>query len=426
METNLTQKQSERLPTLYEVLNQQSAAPLDMWSFYTFLSQYPHAVVYLDFWTDVMAYLRLCKDYVRGIRETVTDSSKRDSGLLKGVLIGRSSADPNRESVSSSMLLEALMDDGYLDYKDSKRVSQFLKGETDSVRLSQLLNEWKNMNEGDPNVSELVDGIMKEQMAKDQKPKLTTKQLIANAQAIVNTYLISDQRSERYLHEIPAYLRNETRRLVLDEKRHDPEVFEPVKAIVYQFLEMDCFPKFLSCVALHNLHQEVDFTVAKSGPYRSRSPFSQWSTAARLALGLMWWLIAFWIGYTLIFLGYARGIRVVTIVPFFLGAYYIICGIYLIDIVYAFSGVTQTLISKKWLSQMNINTMLNDRSNSIYSQHDIPWWLTIFGGRSRLCKVRHPFARSLLIRRAMWCLFLILLITGVLTAIFSAVPARRI
>lgn len=72
----LPNSQRARLPTLYEVLNQQTAAPLDLWSFYTYLSQYPHAIVYLDFWTDVMAYLRLCKDYVKGIRESVLDVNK--------------------------------------------------------------------------------------------------------------------------------------------------------------------------------------------------------------------------------------------------------------------------------------------------------------------------------------------------------------
>ncbi|CAG98897.1 Rax1p [Kluyveromyces lactis] len=421
----LPNSQRARLPTLYEVLNQQTAAPLDLWSFYTYLSQYPHAIVYLDFWTDVMAYLRLCKDYVKGIRESVLDVNKLETPTV----LQEGNGDDKRESVSSAMLLEALMNDGYLDYNDSQRVSQFLKGETDSPRLSQLLQDWKQVNNDQIDFSDFVDGLVKSNVTKDHKPKLTTKQLISSAQDIVSTYLLSQEQSDRFLFEIPAYLRNDTIRLIMEEKRHDPEVFEPIKEIVYQFLEVDCFPRFLGCVALHNLHDEIVLQRPKKNKSynsRSNSPFSQWSTASRLTIGLAWWLVGLWIGYTLIFMNYSKGIRVVCIVPFFLGSYYIICGIYLVDIIYAFSGVTQTLVSKRKLDDLELRSMNNHRSNSLHSSNEVPWWLTIFGGRSRLCKVKHPFVNSIMIRRALWCLLLVLIMTAILTAIFAAVPGRRI
>ncbi|CDO96478.1 unnamed protein product [Kluyveromyces dobzhanskii CBS 2104] len=419
------ESQRARLPTLYEVLNQQTAAPLDLWSFYTYLSQYPHAIVYLDFWTDVMAYLRLCKDYVKGIRESVLDINKFGTPTVRQ----EEDYDEKRESVSSAMLLEALMNDGYLDYNDSHRLSQFLKGETDSPRLSQLLQDWKQVNNDQGGLSGFTDGLVEDNVAKQYKPKLTTKQLISSAQDIVSTYLLSQEQSDRFLLEIPAYLRNETIRLVMQEKRHDPEVFESIKEIVYQFLEVDCFPRFLGCVALHNLHDEIILQKPKkSKPQSSRSSsiFSQWSTASRITIGLIWWLIALWVGYTLIFLGYSKGIRVVCIVPFFLGSYYLVCGIYLVDILYAFSGVTQTLVSKLKVDDLELRSMNNHRSNALHSVHEVPWWLTIFGGRSRLCKVKHPFVNSILVRRAIWCLVLVLLITGILTAIFAAVPGHRL
>ena len=152
----------------------------------------------------------------------------------------------------------------------------------------------------------------------------------------------------------------------------------------------------------------------------------RWSTASRIAIGLAWWLVGLWIGYTLIFLGYGKGIRVVCIVPFLLGSYYLVCGIYLVDILYAFSGVTQTLVSKKKLADIELSSMNNQRSNSIHTVQDIPWWLALFGGRARLCKVKHPFVNSIMKRRAVWCAILVLFITGVLTAIFAAVPGRRL
>lgn len=427
MEESLNDAQRARLPTIYEVLNQQTAAPLDLWSFYTYLSQYPNAIVYLDFWTDVMAYLRLCKDYVKGIRESVLDIHLTDTPNLADM--GDVNDSVKRESVSSAMLLEALMNDGYLDYNDSKRVSQFLKGETDSPRLSQLLNDWKQMNNDQTDFNDFVDGLVQEKVSKDMKPKLTIKQLISSAQDIVKTYLLSQEESDRFLYEIPQYLREDTIRLVMQERRHDPEVFEPIQDIVYQFLEMDCFPRFLGCVALHNLHDEIVLFAPKTpNPFygKTSSPFSHWTTASRIAVGLAWWLAGLWIGYTLIFMGYARGIRVVCIVPFFLGSYYLVSGVYLVDILYAFSGVTQTLVSKRKIDDVELNKMSTHRSSSLHSRHDVPWWLIVFGGRSRLCKINHPFVNSIMIRRAAWCLILVLIITGILTAIFAAVPSHKL
>lgn len=48
METEFAQIEKERLPTLYEVLLKKTSPPVDLWAFYTFLSQYPYAI---DFWT---------------------------------------------------------------------------------------------------------------------------------------------------------------------------------------------------------------------------------------------------------------------------------------------------------------------------------------------------------------------------------------
>ncbi|AGO10971.1 AaceriAFR532Wp [[Ashbya] aceris (nom. inval.)] len=422
METEEWRLQSERLPTLFEVLNNQTAAPVDSWSFYTFLFQYPGALNYMDFWVDVMAHLRLCKDYVKGIRESMMQLEvEEQQGRSRGRAAGSTE---KRQSLSSSVLLDALLNDGYLDYHDNRRISQFLKGDGESARLSQLFEGRAGDSSGEkapaeePHLSLMLDEFLVRQMKESQRPKLTTKQLIASANAIVDRYLVSkdSMRSERLLTTVPEHMRLEVINLVKGEQRYDPDVFEPLKIISFQFLEIYCFPKFLSSVALHNLHYDISLSQKAS-----RSPYSQCTTLARVATGFFFWAVGFWVGYSLILLDYPRRVRTVTLVPFLIGSYYIVCGIYHLDIIYAACGVTQTLISPRRYEEPELG--LDQKQNSATK---VPFFFTFLGGRKRLTKVRHPFVLNIMRKRALWCLFLVLAATAVLTVIFTAVPSVRL
>lgn len=97
-----------RLPTLFEVLNLRTRAPVDLWSFYVFMREQYRGVEYLDFWLDVVKHLSLCKDYVKGIRQSQLTSSSHDSSLLLDNPIH-----------NASMLEES----------DSRRLSAFLRNE---------------------------------------------------------------------------------------------------------------------------------------------------------------------------------------------------------------------------------------------------------------------------------------------------------
>lgn len=432
METESTKLQSHRLPTLYEVLNQQTTTPVDLWSFYTYLSQFPHAINYLDFWIDIMAHLRLCKDYVKGIRESVLvwEEANRPSRIPKhdsGV------SDNYRSSVSTSLLLEALMNDGVLDFQDSKRVSQFLQGQTDSPRLSQLMENWKRQSamEDNDRLTEVLDDFLKQEMKESQQPRITTKQLLNNALQIVNMYLSSPQQSPKFLINVPEKIRLDAIHTVQVQQRHDPDVFESLKSVAFQFLEMDCFPKFLGCVALHNLHDDMTDHSSPLGEktattqrHTKSSLFSTYTILSRVFLGLLLLGIGFWIGYVLIFLNYSRGIRVVTIVPFFLGFYYVVCGIYQLDVVYALFGVTQNLVTNKDERDLELGYQRNSSKSS--NVRRLPVIFRVLGGRGRLVKVRHPFVDRILKRRSVWCWFLILLGTAIFTVIFSCVPGHRL
>ncbi|CCD24879.1 Rax1p NDAI_0E00630 [Naumovozyma dairenensis CBS 421] len=490
MELDYKKIQTERLPTLYEVLIQKTKFPVDLWSFYTFLSQFPYAINYLDFWIDLMAHLRLCKDYISGIRESITynQNEARNSRIRHHLQYTSEESiqhetqsiqhhddpeggdedddDDDNISVTTSVLLNALLDEGHLDFENPERVSQFLQGNTEySPKLSQLLEDWKrhsianndsnrkgSLNRNNSNVRsretngaalpDVVDDILRKQSQQEERAKITTKQLLNNALKICSIYLQSPERSERYLTNLPDDIRLKALNLVQNERRHDPQVFEELKSIAFQFLEMDCFPKFLSTVALHNIHDEisdwrfhsnarshnltrVDKSLIKNHDHISKSPFSTYTLLSRTIFGLLWLGIGFWIGYTLIFLKYDRGIRVVTIVPFAIGNYFIICGMYRVDIIYSWFGVTQRLLYKHNEKNRDADREVQmDEKNG--KNHHVSGILALLGGRSRLIRIEHPFIKNILMKRGLWCLFLVLLSTGIFTVIFSCVPGYRI
>lgn len=112
MGNNLYNRQ--RLPTLFEVLNRRTQAPVDLWSFYVFMREQYRGVDYLDFWLDVVQHLSLCRHYVRSLRQSILASaSERDNG----------------SSRASSVLLDTLIQEGGLNDNDSQRLSAFLRGE---------------------------------------------------------------------------------------------------------------------------------------------------------------------------------------------------------------------------------------------------------------------------------------------------------
>ncbi|CCF57795.1 hypothetical protein KAFR_0D01490 [Kazachstania africana CBS 2517] len=443
MELDFAKIQEERLPTLYEVLIQKTSVPVDLWSFYTYLSQFPYAINYLDFWIDLMAHLRLSKDYINGIRGSLLEESNFNE--LENQQSSQEDQNSNSENVSvtTSVLLNALMEEGHLDFENPDRVSKFLQGKADySPKLSQLLDGWKrhsgiydannNLNIDNGNLPTLLDEMLKNKSKRNETSQITTKQLLNNALQICNTYLYSTEKSAKYLSNISEETRMKVLDSVVNQNRYDPEVFEELKATTYQLLETDCFPKFLSTVALHNIHDElsdwrfhsekgaIDNTTLR---YRgSRSPFSNHTTLSRLIFGLVWLGIGFWIGYVLIFLKYSRAIRVVTVVPFAIGCYLIICGMYQVDIIYSWFGVTQVLTYKDSDSKI---LRSNDEEHTT-TKEKVPFLIALLGGGKRTVKIEHTFIKKLLQRRGLWCLLLVVISTAIFTVIFSCVPGFRI
>lgn len=490
MDADFERVQNERLPTLYEVLIQKTVAPVDLWSFYTYLSQFPFAINYLDFWVDLMAHIRLCKDYVKLVRESAmierrtngTQNEKIEQpGNGEHIIDDNSnnsnSEDDDNRSVTTSVLLNALLEDGRIDLENQQDMNNFIQGDINnnnntnnaySPKIADLIEGWKRHSDGDnealnidnPNLAILMDEVLKKHPDGLPLPHITVNELQSNVEHICNTYLLSPTESQRYLSNIPDDIRLHILREVMENKKFTPEIFDQLKMLTYQFLEVDCFPKFLSRVALHNIHDEVSDwrfhqnndetqvteqkrTIQRTNKNNninslsyqgSRSPFSNYTSLSRTIFGMIWLGIGFWIGYVLIFLKYSRAIRVTTVVPFTIGCYMIICGMYEVDIIYSWFGLTQRLMFKD-NDFDNFNVKKGDdvtkedldlEQGRKHNFKNIPFIFALLGGRSRLLRVEHPFIKALLFKRGLWCCMLVFISTACFTIIFSCVPGYRL
>lgn len=162
-----------RLPTLYEVLNLRTRAPVDLWSFYIFMREQYNGVEYLDFWLDVVKHLSLCRDYARALQlHQLTPTTPE-----------------------SSALLENPMQEEYLDDDtDSRRLSAFLRGDGDEnhpsfSRLSALIDtvdpneKSQQQNVNYPNVpSTNIDNAASQHPSSDLGLYNTTESQAANQQ----------------------------------------------------------------------------------------------------------------------------------------------------------------------------------------------------------------------------------------------------
>lgn len=417
----------DRLPTLFEVLNKKTDAPLDLWSFYVFMRDDQHAIDYLDFWIDVVSHLALCKEYVTELRSSVhlTEQQRRFANNNNNNTIN------NHQSTSSSMLLDALVQDESMNNNnstfvdDSKRLSAFLRGDDEygpfitnsgvtnatggsaanpeDARFNELLeklqyrqkstaqrstgatgsniaNDTSNgdyMNSGGTSVTpnaNLFSAAEVELLAseKAQYQKVKRSDLQTSARRILLFYFLDN--SEKKI-QLPQQLVNEIRTAIEDHNRDDPEIFDAARDYVFQAMENEAFPVFLSKRALHNI--------------------SDFSYLVRLILGFFFFFVAFWVGYTLIFLGYkpAHDRGVVTL-PFFFASYCIFSSFFKLDPLLAFCGYGENIARSK--------------------------------GNGWLIKIDDQYVRGLLKKRAMWVTLLICVVSAAFSVIFGLVPGHRL
>ena len=207
----------------------------------------------------------------------------------------------------------------------------------------------------------------------------------ASAEKILYTYLLPGSEREIIL---PQGILTDITTSIEEEGRDDPEVFDAAKDYTFQAMERDAFPGFLRAKALGNLVTPSAFL--------------------RMIIGLLALFGAFWAGFACIFLDKPKHLRcwvskttlseepessslipTQLILPFTIGVYSLASQQYSIDPVLALVGLSEY-------------TFMN--------------W----------SRIREPYIRKLLNKRALMVLFFTVLIGVCLIVLFIFVPGNRL
>lgn len=188
----------------------------------------------------------------------------------------------------------------------------------------------------------------------------------ASAEKILYTFLLPGAEREITL---PGSITQDVTSAIEEFGRDDPEVFDVAKDYVFQAMERDAFPGFLRMKALGNLIPPT--------------------LVMRLIFGLIALFGAFWTGFVLIFLDMSRLTRCWLILPFTLGVYFLASYQYSLDPVVALVGYSES---------------------------------TPFS----FSRIREPYIRKLLAKRAAMVLLITLLVDAGLCVLFILVPGKRL
>ncbi|EDN95970.1 hypothetical protein SS1G_12176 [Sclerotinia sclerotiorum 1980 UF-70] len=188
----------------------------------------------------------------------------------------------------------------------------------------------------------------------------------ASAEKILYTFLLPGAEREIIL---PHAITQDITISIEERGRDDPEVFDAAKDYVFQAMERDAFPGFLRMKALGNLVPP--------------------SMMLRLIVGLLSMFAAFWVGFILIFLDYPHHTRVWLIIPFTVGVYALCSHQYALDPILALAG---------------------------YSEYTF----------MSFSKIREPFVKRLLNKRALMVLMVTAITDAALVLIFVLVPGKRL
>ncbi|RCI12946.1 hypothetical protein L249_1323 [Ophiocordyceps polyrhachis-furcata BCC 54312] len=188
----------------------------------------------------------------------------------------------------------------------------------------------------------------------------------ASAEKILYTFLLPGAEREITL---PGSITQDVTVAIEDEGRDDPEVFDVAKDYVFQAMERDAFPGFLRMKALGNLIPPT--------------------LVMRLIIGLVSMFGGFWAGFVLIFLDSWRATRCWLILPFTVGVYFLASYQYSLDPIMALVGFSE------------------------YTPFNFS-------------RIREPYVRRLLAKRALMVLAVTLLVDAALCVLFILVPGKRL
>ncbi|ODV93855.1 hypothetical protein PACTADRAFT_45361 [Pachysolen tannophilus NRRL Y-2460] len=456
-----------RLPTLYEVLNRKTRPPVDIWSFYCYMRDNQRAIDYLDFWIDCATHLSLCKCYVNGLKkkleaENFMKNQRESKGIQKQEIHDFKDVDDDDEeedekilkntnnrgkSMTSSMLLDLIMEDNFLDDEDNHRMSAFLRGErgliTDNAEVQEyienlnrqsvtsgplldLLNDPEEKLRDDSHSEEILSNIYNSEHIQRQKLLTSdsgtddddednksinhhnTKRISTIRPEMIEKFIEQERKSDN--RKSGGTLRQQSPDFITREKLR-----ESSKRIILTYFTDSSSKRLIIPEHITRKIQralEVEgrddpevFEEAREYVFRAMeneafpnflasvaiSNITDISFVFRLALGLFILFVGFWVGYTLIFLNYKRSTRAVVILPFFIGSYLTITAWYYLDPILCFLGYSES-------------------HTSLYG----------------IVKLQEPFVKKILLKRSIWTFLCICLSAAALSCVFALVPSTRL
>ncbi|MCJ1327445.1 Bud site selection protein, Revert to axial protein 1 [Thelotrema lepadinum] len=377
-----------RLPTLNEVLQRRTLAPVDLFSFYIYMRDQQRSVDYLDFWLDVLQHMSLCRHYVRELRRSVLldtpeaetkQTSKRSSMILDQFGQLDSSGPSDDEKTRDQHVSAFLRQD--TSHSDSDRDNLRVKNSNHSPQSSLGSNRSggterpSNGNippsrgtgtERPPRPSFMSSHVRTTTDSNSPAHQVARADLRASAEKILYTYLLAGSEREIIL---PQSILNDIISSIEDDHRDDPEVFDAAKDYVFQAMERDAFPGFLRSKALGNLVPPSMF--------------------ARLILGIVGIFGGLWAGFACIFLDLSRATRAFLIIPFAIGVYSLASQQYALDPLMALLG---------------------------FSEYTFMNW----------SRVRDPYIRELLMKRGSMSMTVTVIIAAAIIILFVFVPGKRL
>ncbi|EEH20828.1 hypothetical protein PABG_03059 [Paracoccidioides brasiliensis Pb03] len=354
-----------RLPTLMEVLHRRTLAPVDLFSFYIYMRDQQCSVDYLDFWLDVSQHMSLCRHYVRELRRSVLLETP-DEPEKAGSPRSSNALETDSMGIGPS-------GPGNGDSRDrDTRLSAFLR--SDGYTSGHSLKSMDSNPSSRRTVSSDRSSRPSNQIAShngatnSNSPGHTVARadIRASAERILYTYLLPGSEREVIL---PENIVGDIVHMIEQEGRDDPEVFDTAKDYVFQAMERDAFPGYLQAKALGNLVPS--------------------SILARLALALLSFGGGFWAAFYVVLTDQPRSVRCWVILPFIFAAYFLSSYQYKIDPIFALAG---------------------------FSEYTIFTW----------ARIREPYVRSLLIKRASVSLLLGAFIAVAICVLFIFVPGTQL
>lgn len=363
-----------RLPTFPEILGKRAAPPVDLFNFYIYMRDREQSEDILDFWLDVKQHENICAAYVAQLRRAGLLDKNEDSEYSPQTWSRysrqdrfstiRSRAPFTKESNQSS--------------PESENIPFHSAPGQDSPRNVPLPPSPAEPPEPKPHQSQFHEEFKDssdEKINRSASPAKganpTRQDLRLSSDRIYYQYLVPGSEKE-IIALLPNHIVAFVRQAVEIENRDDPGIYTEAKDYIFRLMEQEAYPRFLQAKAFENL-----------------TPLG---ALIRLVIGLFCLFCAFTTSFSLIFLDVKpRTVRVWALMPFFLSSWLILSHQWMLD----------PLLALPPLSSFEATPM-------------------------HLMRIKEPFVRRFLYKRALKVLALVILLTAMWMAIFVSVPGKRL